>query len=950
MKKYLLLILLLSAFLAQSQVGTITGKLTDNVFQDPIPFANIIVKDTDTGISTDFDGNYLLELAPGNYTLVYSYLGYETQEISNIVVEQSKTVTLDIILEELAQGLEEVIITTTAKRNTETSVLAMQKNSSSLLDGLSSQTIKRAGASNIAAAVKRIPGVSVQNGKYVFVRGLGDRYTKSILNGMDIPGLDPDRNALPMDVFPTSILENIAVIKSSTADLPADFTGGIVDIITKEFPSEEEFNLSFSTSYNPTMHFNNNYYNFKGGNTDVLGFDDGTRSIPTYDSNADNSQFESITRKFTPHMAATPTMSNMDFGLNFSYGNQKDINEDSSKKIGYFVSGYYKNTSTLNENAQNNQYIIKEPANKSIFGLRLADGQQGTTGSNNVVAETMGGISFKTIQSKYKLNVLYIKNGQSTAGEFIREDGDGDQGAKFKKFNLEYTERNIASGLLSGTHTNDDASLKVEWKFAPTLAQVYDKDVRNTQYRIEENENTGEVYYNLEENGRPTRIWRELDETNYVGKIDVTKKTTLFEKEAKIKFGTYYADKVRTFNIYRYFVQFNYAVDTKGDANLILASQNILSPNKANGNYILFNRNDVVELGRSYVSKQNNLAGYVSVELKPIENLKTIIGIRYEDFKTYYKGVDAAGRDVNGNLQEGNKLYRPELLEYQSIIDVNDFFPSLNLIYSLNENTNLRASYSRTTARPSFKEASIAQIYDPLSNITFIGNSQLRPTYINNLDMRYEVFGENNELIAFSGFYKTFKDPIELATFETDSDQFQPRNLGNATVYGIEAEYRKRTPWIDNLFFKANVSYIISQQKMGPVEYNLRKGVEKEGQTISDIRPLQGQSPYLINGGLEYNDFEKGLETGLFYNVQGKTLEVVGLGESPDVYTQPFHNLSFSFRKKLGKENKTSISLNISNILDDVRESLFESYNSTHQIFRYRNVGRSFSVGYNVSF
>jgi len=209
---YLFIILLSSIIQAQTQI--IRGTIIDSDFQDPIPFANILVKETGTGTTSDFDGNFEIVLEEGIYTLQFSYLGYKTIEISNVEISGIEPSIINITMEVMTEGLDEVVVSVSAKQNTESSVLAFQKRSANLVDGLSSQRIKNNGASDVASAVKSIPGVSVQGGKYVFVRGLGDRYTKSILNGIDIPGLDPDRNTVQMDLFPTSILDNIIISKS----------------------------------------------------------------------------------------------------------------------------------------------------------------------------------------------------------------------------------------------------------------------------------------------------------------------------------------------------------------------------------------------------------------------------------------------------------------------------------------------------------------------------------------------------------------------------------------------------------------------------------------------------------------------------------------------------------------------------------------------------------------
>ena len=288
------------------------------------------------------------------------------------------------------------------------------------------------------------------------------------------------------------------------------------------------------------------------------------------------------------------------------------------------------------------------------------------------------------------------------------------------------------------------------------------------------------------------------------------------------------------------------------------------------------------------------------------------------------------------------------------MIDKLDFFPSANLSYGLNDNINLRMSYSRTTARPSFKEASKSQIFDPITNRLFIGNINLDPSYINNFDARAEFFGQNSEMIAFSVFYKDFTDPIELTFYESAPDQLTPRNLGNASVVGLEFEFRKSLGFIANslekLKFNVNASYIDSSLTMFEDEFNRRVNAARDGERVENKRELQGQSPYLINTGLNYTDSEIGLQTGLFFNVQGKTLEVVGTGIVPDVYTVPFNSLNFTLNKKFGPEKKSTVDVKVSNILNSKRKSVYESFNASDQIFTQLNPGTEFSIGYSYSF
>ena len=320
-------LLFFTPFFLLGQVG-ITGTVIDGDFNEPLPFANILIKETGDGVTSDFDGKYSFELEQGIYTLQFSFVGYETKIVTQIQVKGNEFTITDVVLNSIAQGLEEVIVTVEASRNTDASVLEIQRKSASLLDGISAQAFRKIGASDIAGAVKSVPGVSVQGGKYVYVRGLGDRYSKSILNGVDIPGLDPDRNTLQMDLFPTNMLSNVLVIKSARADLPADFTGGVIDIITKDFPSKEEFSVSLNMGYNPDMHFNDNYLTYQGGSTDFLGFDDGSRKNKIANSllgNAFDPRLNSaestlnivnrVSNQFDPQMAPKVSNSGMNFGL-----------------------------------------------------------------------------------------------------------------------------------------------------------------------------------------------------------------------------------------------------------------------------------------------------------------------------------------------------------------------------------------------------------------------------------------------------------------------------------------------------------------------------------------------------------------------------------------------------------------------------------------------------------
>lgn len=939
---YLLPLLILITFNSFSQFG-ITGTVIDGDFNEPLPFANILVKETGEGVTSDFDGKYSIELPKGSYTLVFSFVGYETKEITNINVSDADYTVTDIVLNSVAQGLEEVVVTVDAKRNTESSVLEIQRKSASLLDGISAQAFQKIGANDIASAVKNVPGVSVQGGKYVYVRGLGDRYSKSILNGVDIPGLDPDRNTIQMDLFPTNMLSNVLVIKSARADLPADFTGGVIDIITKDFPAKQEFSISASMSFNPDMHFNDNYLSYEGGQTDFLGFDDGTRKdkiFNTFLGNAYDPRLNAtttglttinhISNQFNPQMAPNNDTSGMNYNFGVSYGNQ--FNFDNGHSFGFLGSLSYRKEQTVFENTQDNIYNFSP--NRTELSFEENRLQTGTIGGENIIASGLFGMTYKTNASKFKFNALHIQNGESTSGRFRQLTRFSDF-IDFNKFNLEYNERSISNGTLSGLHNLTESQFKVEWTLSGTQAKVHDKDVRNTTFQDEEG------IFSFQENTEPKRIWRTLDEYNLVGKVDLTKRFTFLKEDAVLKFGAFSSLKERDFSIAQYSVSSNFTSERDwanygGDPNQLFNPVNLISPTNDSGTYIN-PQTTIRQDANIFNARQQNLAAYVSNEFNISPKLKSIIGFRFENYQVFYTGE---------NSQLG------QVFNDEQIISENNLFPSTNFIYSLTDNKNLRFAYSLTTARPSFKEASIAEIYDPLSNLFFIGNINIKPTYIDNFDLRYEAFGEDAQLFAMSLFYKNLTDPIEIGFVAASTSNYKPLNLENANVFGIELEVRQKlSNWIAglrNFNLNFNGSYIISDEKYSEDELKLRTLGLRDGETLGTSRPLQGQSPYLINAGLDYNNTDKGIRGGFYYNVQGKTLEVVGDGFYPDVFTMPFHSLNFNFTKQF--KNNTSLTLRVRNLLDDERESLFEGYGETTEYFRLRHIGRSFSLGYSIKF
>lgn len=959
-KRMALVISFLLPLVLLAQTGTIRGTVIEDASGETLIGVTVVLQGTDSGTSTDFDGAFELNVAPGTYSLEISYISYQPITITDIVVADGEVNLLENIrMLSDSEQLEEVVITAEVIRSSETALMTIKRKSSSLVDGISSAKFKKIGDSNAASAVKRVTGVSVEGGKYVYVRGLGDRYTKTMLNGMDIPGLDPDRNSLQIDIFPTNLISNMMVYKSATADLPADFTGGVVNIETKDFPDERIFDVSLSMGFTPGQHLNSDFLTYDGGATDWLGFDDGTRELPTAArrltipsplSGDPAAVTGAFVRDFSPTLGTKTTTSLPDFSLGFSYGDQKTFDNDN--KLGYIVSGTYKSSRAFYDDYNLGEYQLS--SNSEVNELTASTTREGQLSEENVLLGGLVGLAFKTKQSKYKLSVMHLQNGEKKTGQFDifnNSDAAGQSGYEGFVDNLDYSQRRLTNIFLKGEYFNEDKTWEGSWSVSPTLSGLSDPDVRSAGFSIRSGNdfiiNPGEV-------GVPNRIWRSLDETNIVSRVDLTRRYNLFDQEAKLKFGAGYVFKERDYSILSYSLAFfGNQPDYNGNTEIILDDQFLypLGP-------VYYSSGNNVPNPNEYNSTVNNTSVYISNEFNPTPNLKAMIGLRAENYVQHHTGRDAT---FASSGTDGNNLVDAEVLNSL------DLFPSINLTQTLGESQNLRFSYAKTIARPSFKELSFAQILDPVSNRIFNGglfvyddiqnnwSGNLTETRIQNLDLRWEAFSEGGQLLSVSAFYKHFSNPIELVRIPTaqTSNEFQPRNVGDGQVYGLEFEVRRKLGFIaprllDKVSFNTNITIVRSAIEMTDTEFNSRQSFAKEGQEVSRTRDMAGQAPYIINAGLVYSDIEKAFNMGVYYNVKGSTLTVVGGGLFPDVYSEPFHGLKFTMNKSVGPDDRLSIGLEVDNILNDVREENFVGFNAADQVYTQFSPGTS--IGLNLKY
>ena len=934
------------SFTSIAQQATIGGVIYDNETGETLIGALIKIEGVSGGTISDLDGSYTISVDAGTYTLTCDYIGMplRTEEIT-VVAGESKI--LDMRLEpEAVSAISGGTFTVTAskKQSTESALQRMQQKSIRVLDGVSAQTFKQKGDNDAGQAISRVTGISVQGGKHVFVRGLGDRYTKTILNGMIIPGLDPDRNSVQMDIFPTNVLDNIVVYKTFTPDLPGDFTGGTVDVATKAFPSKKTVTYSASFGYNPNMHFNPNYISYQGGKYDLLAYEDGTRDLPIgkdvdvtsvqLDPTANNPQLSEITKKFNKTLAPTKQMNGPDVRFGYSRGNQ--FNKANNRSYGYNLALNYSKQTDFFEEAYYATYI--KPQESSSNQLELDRDAVGPQSSRTAQWSVLAGGAYKTGLNKYSLSVFRTQNGESRSAQLWQRDYRENPYVMFRN-NLEYTQRSVTNILISGKHSIDSSAWELEWKLSPTFSKIDEPDIRLTAFELTDDENP--VYVIAPSTGAvASRTYRYLTEQNYNAKIDLERKFKAKDGNDmdKLSFGVLETFKQRDYSIedYRFNVQqANTEITFNGDANSFLSDENIWVPaseeSQDSGVYVQGQK----QPSNTYNAKQNIASAYLMHEYSLTKRLKTIYGVRFEHAQNYYTGED----------QNGNKL-RDSLLLNKSVL-----LPSLNFIYKLTTNQNLRLSATRTVARPSFKELSNAQIVDRISGRTFLGNINLVQTNINNLDLRWEMFQKQGQMISVSGFYKRFVNPIELVAFDAAApDNFQPQNVGNANVYGLELEVKRKLNFVskDTAYSTSvgiNITLVESLVEMTEGEKQGRIDAARDGETFNDTRDMVGQSPYIVNAFLNYNHLASGTEFALSYNVQGPRLTVVGVSRNPDVYEMPFHSLNLKATKKFGKRDHWKASLSAQNILGAERYFEYVSYGAENQVFSLLKPHRNYSIG-----
>lgn len=945
------LFLLLGSSPVRAQTGSITGTIVDAESGESLIGANIIIKGTAIGATTDLDGHFTIKrVKPGSYDVVVSYIGFHPITVLNVEVRAGAEAIIHLILRPEAVGMGEVLVEATAIRNSEGVLLRDRQKAAAVSDAISAELISQTGGGNAAHAMSKVTGASVVGGKYVYVRGLGGRYSNAQLNSASLPSADPDKNAAQLDLFPANLLDNIVATKTFTPDRPGNFSGGSININTKAFPESLTFRVSNSVAYNSEVTLSENFMTGPVGDSDWLGFDGSSRGIPELlrdesvviprvsQARRDAElaqQIDTYSNVFNGVMAPSAGQAGLDQSYSISFGNQFSL---FGRPLGVAAGATYSREFGGYDDGRTAQFEATDPNADSLnvnFDFTDLRGEQQTSwGLLN--------------------NLTYRFDPHHTIGVNVLRTQDGEQlgryqvgiypkntrpPVQFETYVLQYTERQVGSYQLRGNHFfRPLGELRADWNVAlsnsaqdePDLRFFFDQfvDVDLNQDGLAD---TTVYDINLGSSNAtpPTRVFRSMEEDNLEANLNLVLPVNIgLSSAVQFKFGGSILRKDRSFRERK----FNYRdnsidfSDFGGNIEAFFSPENLGIVDESNGRYTFGNTiEEGTRAANNYDGTQDVSAIYAMVDAIPVRRLRVIAGARFES--TDMEIVSRDSTKAPGEISE------------------QDLLPSLSLVYEAAENMNLRASGTRTLARPTFREIAPFTSFSFAGGPELSGNPELERTLITNLDLRWEWFVNPGEVLAASGFYKYFRDPIEQV-FVSNNNQVSFVNVPSATVYGVEFEARKQLGWIhrrlERLTAFGNVALIASGVDVPSREKVLAEGYDKE-----DTRPFQGQSPYVLNLGLAYENLESGTSASVAFNRFGERLSSVTLGGAPNIFEQPRNDLYLSVGQSFFR--MLEVRLSIDNVLNSDFTEL-QRYKGGEFVTHAYDYGRTvkMSVSYNL--
>ncbi|SHG88968.1 TonB-dependent receptor [Flavobacterium micromati] len=887
--KLLFFAFLITSFSFAQNKGTVSGTLTDKESNNQsLPFANVLIKGTTLGTNTDIDGKYTLKIQPGNYVLQLSFVGYEAIEVA-ITIIADEVVIVDRALGSGSYKLEDVVIKTVRKRNTETAIMMEIKEAKQVVSAISAEQISKGTDGNAAEAVQRVPGITIVDGKFVMIRGLSERYNNVLLNNSIAPSTEIDKRTFAFDLISTSALDKMLIYKTGSADKPGDFAGGIIAVTTAENTSEFT-KLDVGFGFRPGTTFDT-YQQSEGSNTDFLGFDNSFRTLPNNFSAVGGVVPASVANRLPNNFSPTGSTAIFDNSIGFSLGRKIKLGSNASlfaiNSLSYSNSYQYINRefsryTTLNAGQTEaplwfryNDDIYQNEINATVLSnwiLKIGDHSK---------------IKFKNLFNQKGRNETTIRNGNN----FLQRGDD-----LLRNYYLIYQSRSLYTGQLEGEHKLNSKS-DLDWVVGFNSLTDNVPDFR--RYRtFKQSNNPNDPYIMIDPpSSNPFdagRYYGELSEYSINNGANYTYTIEQFKNDEEVgnivlKAGYYASYRTRDFSAkyFTYLIPGYVAFDRAEELRRLPLNEvfNATNVNDTDG----WSLREGTRPEDSYKADNTYLAGYIQGEI-PLKRFDVTAGIRVENNIQTLDSRDAI-RAINVNNP------------------ITSILPSLNVGYNVSEKSLMRFAYSRTVNRPEFRELAPFLFYDYTNDVNIQGNPNLKIANINNLDMRYEFYPSKSETISFGAFYKQFDTPIELTTVIVgENPQFVYNNATSANNYGVELELKKsfkgltNSTFVDRFSININGSYIISEVDLGTAAVAQQR-----------TRALQGQSPYIINGALGYQD-ENDFSINLVYNRFGDRIFSVSDDNFPSIYELSRNNLDMTFSKKI---KKATFKVGVQNLLND---------------------------------
>ncbi len=868
---------------AQGQTIKLTGKVL-NTKNEALPGATIFIVGAKIQTQADVEGKFYIQLETGKkYTLTISNVGYQSKNVSDVEVGVNLENYIEIVLADQS-SLEGVVIKTVSRKQENTSaLLSFQKNNTALSSGLAADFIRRTPDKNTGEVLKRVSGTSIQDGKFVVIRGLSDRYNAAVINNAQLPSTEPDKKAFSFDVIPSSLIDNIIINKTATPDLPGEFAGGLIQINTKDVPTRDLLTVSVGFGFNTQSAFKDFTSNERNAN-DWFGFDNKTRNLPvgfpkTQQEYRSGSTEQRIAWSKLLNSDVYSEVSNKAIPTQiYSLTWGKSTKFKNGGVLGTILSLQYRN-SMLKYDVQRK---LHEQTGEEVVDLK--DDQN----KYNVNVGALANISY--VKAKHKVSFKNLLNQLFEDNYYTRGGFNNDriQDISFRSSVL--NQRFLYSGQLEGDHQLTSSGIKLNWNGNFAYNWKAQPDLRTVSYNRPKG-TSNPFEYNDDDT---RRFFSSLKDLSYGGNGNITIPFTMNKKKQTFKAGGSTLIRIRDFRS-RIF-QYQPASPTQFDASkTILPFEQIFSQNNiANDGFVL---NDFTNNQDKYfgVSILNGMYGMFDNKFG--EKIRLVWGVRVENFQQFLTTKDVTSKRVIVNTEKW------------------DVLPSFNFTLSPNFKNNIRIAASRTVARPEFREIAPFSFFDYEANYGVNGNTELKRTSILNGDIRYEFYPKGGEAITFGVFYKYFNDPIELRLDPSsvlDRRNYGYSNVNNAYTLGAEFEVRKNLDFVnealENFSVFTNVTYSYSKVTLATTSAG--------GQTSSVNRPLQGQSPYLVNIGLQYNSKQSGWNGSLLYNRIGQRLALVGNQDFVDIYERPRNQLDFQLAKKV-MDNKGEVKLIWSDILNN---------------------------------